>query len=348
MIAKRCLANFAGLLFLTASALAAIDPNPQIAFTISIPNAGPLVFDGTYLWVASSDLVTAIDPAMGAVVVSQSILGTKFMAYDAPTGTLWLEGGSQNAQLNKVSAQQIIATNGNAAVKSIAFSSSLSTGLALDSSASGRNVWAVADGVATIIAMETLEVVSTISAPGGYPILQINAAPSLGGMLVSGSSLVGDRFVANVWLYGTGGALIQEIPYQQLNLSPGAWDGPMDTQYWGQTGDGVLYKYIFTPMAGSDPVTRSTLYLTDATDSAAPQIGGISGLAVSATDGLVLVARQEIDVPNQVYFVSVLFGRGAHEVPGLTVPGAVLTAFGGGFAWASSSGPDGCVTAMTY
>jgi hypothetical protein len=346
---KRCFTHFAGLLLLAASGLAAIDPvNPQIAFTVSIPNAGPMIFDGAYLWVASSYLVTAIDPATGAIVASQLILGAQFMAYDAPTGTLWLEGGSQSAQLNKVNAQQIIASNGNAPVNSIAFSSGLPTGLALDSSASGRNVWAVAGGVATIIRMGTLEVVNTISTPDGFPIAQINAAHTIGGMLLSTSGLVGSEPVANVWLYGTSGAPIQEIPYDQNNLSPGAWDGAMDAQYWGETGDGALYKYTFTPSAGGDTVVRYTLALTDATDHAAAQIGGISGLAVSAADGLVLVARQEVDVANQVYFVSVRSGPGAHEVPGVTVPGAMLTAFGGGLAWASSPGPAGSVTAMTY
>jgi hypothetical protein len=346
MTTNRCFTLFAFLPLLSVSAIAAI--NPQVAFTVSIPNAGPMAFDGTYLWVASSDLVSAIDPATGVVVASQSILGTQFIAYDAPTGTLWLEGGSQSAQLNKVNAQQIIANNGMAPVNSIAFSFGLPTGLALDSSASGRHVWAVAGGVVTIIQMETLMVINTISAPDGYPITQIDAAPGLDGMMVSTSGFVGTQPVANVWFFGPKGASIWKSPYHQRDLSPGAWDTSQKTQFWGEAGDGAVYKYIFARIDGKDTMVRYTLHLTDATDNQALHLGGISGLAVYAPGGLALVARQEVDVPNQVYFVSLRYGSGAHEVPGVTVAGAALTAFGGGLAWASAPGSAGSVTAMTY
>jgi hypothetical protein len=315
----------------------------QVAFNISIPNAGPMVFDGSYLWVASSDMVTAVNPATGAVVASQSILGTQFMAYDEPTGTLWLVGGSQSAQLNKVNAQQIIANNGNAPVDSIAFANGLPTALALDSSVSGRNVWAVAGGVASIIQMGTLDIVNTVATPDGFPITQINEAYSLGGMMLSTSGPAG---AANVWFYGHTGASVWESPYSQPTLSPGAWYGSGNAQIAGEAQTGVLYEYEFN--GGTSNVTLATLQLNDAADSGVAQAGGISGLAVSAPDGVVLVARQELLVPNQVYFVSVHCGPGVYEVPGLTVPGAALIAFGGGFAWASSPGPAGGLTAMTY
>ena len=97
MNTKRCFTLLAGLLLPAGCAPAAV--NPHVAYTVSIPYAGPMVFDGTYMWVASFDLITAVNPATGAIVASQSILGTQFIAYDAPTGTLWLEGGSQNVQM---------------------------------------------------------------------------------------------------------------------------------------------------------------------------------------------------------------------------------------------------------
>jgi hypothetical protein len=245
--------------------------NPGIAFTVSIPDAGPMIFDGTYLWVASSNLLTAINPATGAIVASQSIPGTQFMAYDVSSGTLWLEGGSQNAQLNKVNAQQIIANNGSASVDSVAFSSALPAGLALDSNASARNVWAVAGGVATIINMGSLEVVNTVSTPDGYPITQINQAYSLGGMVLSTSGIVGTQPVANVWLYGHNGEVIWESPYSQSMLSPGVWDGYANTQLSAEAGDGALYEYMFPPGGGTGNVALSTLQLTDAAVCAAAQ-----------------------------------------------------------------------------
>jgi len=346
MNTKRCFTLLAGLLLPAGCAPAAV--NPHVAYTVSIPYAGPMVFDGTYMWVASFDLITAVNPATGAIVASQSILGTQFIAYDAPTGTLWLEGGSQNVQINKVNAQQVIANPGGAPVDSIAFGGSLPTGLALDSSPSGRNVWAAAGAVLTIVDMGTLKVINAISTPDGFAITQINEAPSLAGMMVSTSGFVGTQSVENVWFYGPAGAWSWESPYPQLDLSPGAWDGPMNAQFWGEAGDGALYKYVFPRLGENGEVVQYTLILTDATDEDALHIGGISGVAVDARSALLLVARQEVDVPNQVYFVSANYGPGAHEVPGVTVPGAELTAFGGGLAWASSPGSAGGVTAMTY
>jgi hypothetical protein len=342
---KRRFTGIACLLLLATSTLAAV--NPRIAFTVSIPDAGPMVFDGTYLWVASSNLITAVDPATGAVVVSQTILGTQFMAYDAPNGTLWLEGGLANAQLNKVNAQAIIASNGNAAVDSIAFSTRSPTAMAIDSSASARNVWAAADGTITIIKMDSLAVIDTISTPDGFRVTQINPAASLGAMMVSTSGFAGAQRVANVWIYGPAGAWIRAGLEDQGILSAGAWDGSTGSQFWGD-GEGSLYKYAFTNSGQSETVVRSKLHLTDATDNEASHMGAISGLSVYAVDGLALVARQEADVPNQVYFVSVSYGTGAYEVAGLSVPGAALTAFGGGFAWASSPGSEGGVTAIIY
>jgi hypothetical protein len=323
--------------------------NPRVAFTVPISDAGPMVFDGTYLWVASSNFVTAIDPATGTIAGSQQILGTRFMAYDPPTGTLWLSGGSQSAQLNRVNAQRIITDHGTASVNSIAFSSGLPNALALDSSLSGRNVWAVAGGIATLISMGPFEVVRTIRTPDGFPITQINAAPGLDGMLVSTSGLApGGQPAANVWFYGSDTARVRLVPYDQVRLSPGAWDVSALTQYWGEIGTGALYKYTFSRAGGKATVARYTLHLTDAADNEAQAVGGITGVAVTASEGLILVVRQEVDLPNQVYFVPVRDGQGTYEVPGLTVPGAALTIFGGGFAWASSPGPAGGVTAMTY
>jgi len=328
-----------------AAAAAGTAISPRFAFTVSIPNAGPMVFDGTYLWVGSFDLVTAIDPATGAIVASQPIAGTQFMAYDAPSGTLWLEGGSVGAQVNKVNAQQIIANSGSAPVNSIAFGFGSPSALAIDSSAAGRNVWAVAGGQTTIIKMGSLEVVGTISAPDGYPITQVNEAFSLGGMMLSTSGLAG---AANLWFYGHTGTSPWESPFVQQTLSAGAWDGPAQTQFSGQAGDGALYKYAFPAGGGTSGVVQSTLYLTDAADSAAPEIGGINSVTVSPGGAFALVVRQEVDVPNQVYFVGESCPAGTHTVPGVSVPGAVFTAFGGGFAWASFPGPAGGVTAIAF
>jgi len=319
--------------------------SPRVAFTVAIPDAGPMVFDGTYLWVASLDLVTAVDPATGAIVTSQPIAGTQFVAYDAPSGTLWLEGGSISAQLNKVNAQEIVANDGSAPVNSIAFGYGSPSALAIDSSPAGRNVWAVAGGQTTIVKMGSLEVVGAISAPDGYPITQVNEAFSLGGMMLSTSGLAG---AANLWFYGHTGTSLWESPFVQQTLSAGAWDGPAHTQLSGEAGAGALYKYDFPAGGGTSGVVQSTLYLTDAADGAAPLIGGINSVTVSPGGAFSLVVRQEVDIPNQVYFVGESCPAGAHTVPGVSVPGAVFTAIGGGFAWASFPGPAGGVTAIAF
>jgi hypothetical protein len=193
--------------------------------------------------------------------------------------------------------------------------------------------------------MGSLEVVGVISAPDGYPITQVNEAFGLGGMMLSTSGLAG---AANLWFYGHTGTSVWESPFVQQTLSPGAWDGAAHTQLSGDAGDGALYKYEFPAGGGTSGVVQSTLYLTDAADSGAPQIGGISSVAVSPGGAFALVVRQEVDVPNQVYLVSASCGAGTHKVPGVSVPGAVFTAFGGGFAWASFPGPAGGVTAIAF
>jgi hypothetical protein len=323
--------------------------NAHVAFTVAIPNAGPMAYDGTYLWVTGSDMVTAVNPATGAIVTSQSILGTDFIAYDTVTGTLWLEGGSHSAQLNKVNAQQIIATNGNAAVDSIAFASGSPTGLALDISASGRNVWAVAGGVASIIPMGTLDVANTVATPDGYPITQINDADGLGGMMLATAGMVNSQAVANLWLYAHNGTEAWQSSFSQTTLSAGAWNGYSHSQLSGEAEGGTLYQYVFSSTGGTGGALQYILLLTDYADGALSPIGGFTGLAVSVPDGLTILARQETSIPNQIYFVSGHCGApGDYVVPGLSVPGAVFTAFGGGLAWASTPGPSGGVTAMTY
>lgn len=88
----------------------------QIVATYQLAGAGPMVFDGTNLWVANGPNVTAIDPANGDVIVSQN-LGAQWnvvgLAYDIPGGKLWASSGRG---LTKASAEEIISSNGNAAI----------------------------------------------------------------------------------------------------------------------------------------------------------------------------------------------------------------------------------------
>ncbi len=311
--------------------------SPQIVASYQLAGAGPMVFDGVNLWVANGPNVTAINPTSGNVIVSQNLGGqwnVIDLAYDIPGGRLWASYGQG---LAKVSAEEILSSNGAAAILT---SSATATAISLDVS-DNRQTWYV-DGVTGHLMacdMRTLRTAYDILSLDGNPFTQLTVHQS--GVLAATESA--DGLTSNVYFLPFSTHMLQAAAqYPQYNLSRGAWDSYRGTQFWGD-----LYSLDAYDNNGYGGFVQNDYSISDANEDEAGIAGGKFLYMAYNPENVLTVIRQESTIPNQVYFINGQNIFNGQVEPGISVSGAEYVTFGGGYAFVSSPGP-GTVTALAY
>jgi hypothetical protein len=311
--------------------------NPQIVATYQLAGAGPMVFDGTNLWVANGPNVTAISPSNGNVIASQNV-GAQWnlvdLAYDIPGRKLWASSGHG---LMKASTEQIISSNGNATILT---SAAAATAISLDVSYN-RQTWYVDGVTGHLIAcdMGTLQVVYDIPSLDGNPFTQLNEHRS--GVLAATESA--DGLTSNVYFLPFSTHILQvAAQYPQYNLSHGAWDSYRGTQFWGDLSSLDAYDNN-----GSGGFVQSVYSISDVNEADAHVVGGKFLYIAYSPQNVLAVIRQESTIPNQVYFVNGQNIFSGQVEPGVSVTGAEYVTFGAGYAFVSSPGP-GIITVVSY
>lgn len=148
--------------------------HPNIAWQVSVPNAGSLVWDqSAYEYVAAgSQGIAAISAASHHVVAAQMIgQSTAELAYDTPTGNVWSVGLSAATGLPTVSwvnGAAVIAGSAPVTAYSIPTTATGPQSISLD--IPDRRAWLVSGGWIWEMNMNTGTILLSFASPDGHPI----------------------------------------------------------------------------------------------------------------------------------------------------------------------------------
>jgi len=356
--------------------------NPRIAWQVSVPRAGALLYDApdAVLWVAIPEkgYLGAVDPATQAVLFANQIAETQIedMAFDSVEGNIWMVGLSgQEAQVCVISAALSLQSQGNGFSDCYA---GIPAGgpYSISADVSARMVWVVSGGQLTGFSMHSKAVVTgPLAAPDGYPIY---AAVYMKGSSTGPSVLLttshvnpgNGEYLGNVWTYFTPQNLTQPdtwFEYQSpsaplspvVSLKP-IWDGYQGLAWLASAwlGAQVTPYPGIAEMAfdGSSSVSEaifddySSIFLSSGGEA------GYSGWALDAQAqvfGAVQQVYQELSAGNfQQVAAQFLVWRAADFPPpdgvtaGVSIAHAVYAASGGGMFY--TSGTDGVIHAITF
>jgi hypothetical protein len=358
---------FAAVVF-AASLSAAI--NPQIAFTVAVPDAGPVVSDGTFLYVASvhpgAGFIYAVNPATQSVVATEALQESALaVAYNTSQQTLWVLGTDGGIlQLDVLSAPALVA--GGSPVTQYFVADAVSGPYSISMDEAGQKAWIVGNGVLYEINMNTGAVQGNFASVDGNPIWYAawssDTAPFGSVLAVSTYYTVSPGELNGSWEF-----------YSPKSNTWGALNGgnedtfPSYCGYLTNLGEfwwapamypGAAYNYIptFTLTKGGTPGFTS-YYMVDAyVNSLGFDLWAFSAVAEDpALELFAIVAPIKISPyaggPEQILETQIMVASANVQyqeghTPGVSVANAAYVSFGAGYVWASDA--MGTVTAISY
>jgi hypothetical protein len=192
----------------------------------------------------------------------------------------------------------------------------------------------------------SLSYVQSISTPDGYPAVNLLYIGGTGpGLFVTDHYVMNGVPSSNWWFFST---VLQAWVWDNENsgfVLLTSTSQPVYNAYYGIVIIPYRFSAIFELNYPSEEFDGNEYILDDSNDTG-QHITTIDSSAATLGAITSAVEQKTSTQFNQVLvFDTLSAGESDQPEPGLTVPGAVYTALGGGLAWASGAG---VVTAITY